>query len=293
MFTTNDIVMFLFAICGVCSGFILLLYFLTSRSKYHYQRRALKQYELVLNLIRTIQRHRGLSQGVISGESALQEKLFDVQREISYLIESLNLVLSGKVAERWESFFDHWQRLRGNSVNVEAEDSFQQHNHMINNLLYLAENICNNSDLGHSVDHAKDQTLWRQLLVLSECIGQSRALGASALARGQASYLELIRFQLLRDNINDRLYSLDDALSQEKVRDLEEAVHPVKEALKLFVADVAAYPYSSQEYFAIATLSLEHVTQVLDEELAIMKQKLNMFTQKSMGGALRKRPAVS
>lgn len=292
MFTTNDIVLFLFATCGVCSSFILLLYFLTSRSKYHFQRKALKQYELVLNLIRSIQQHRGLSLGIISGESSLQEKLFNVQRDISYLVESLNLVLSGKVAERWESFFDHWQRLRGNSVNVEAEDSFQQHNHMINNLLYLAENICNNSDLGHSIDHGKDQLLWRQLLVLSECIGQSRALGASALARGHASYLEFIRFQLLSDKIHDRLHSMDQSFSLEKMRELEKAIDPVKDALGQFMSNLELYPYSSQEYFSIATLSLEHVTQVLDEELVIMKKRLRVFNRKPIRAELGKRPAM-
>ena len=276
MFATSDIATFFLALSGVSMCFITFLYFLTSHTKHHYQRRALKQYELVLSLIRNIQQHRGLSQGVISGEVSLQQKLQDTQREISYLVESLNLSLTGKLADRWESFFDHWSRLRGNAVSVEAEDSFQQHNQMINNLLYLAENICNNSDLGYGRDHSVSQLLWRQLLVLSECVGQSRALGASALARGEASYLELIRFQLLSEKIDDRLHSMDGSISIDKMSDLEQAIQPVNEALKQFIVDLNLYKHSSQEYFSIATVSLEHVTSVLDEELAKMKQQLRV-----------------
>lgn len=277
MFTANDIALYLLALSATCISFIAFLYFLTSRSKYHFQRKSLRQYELVISLIRNIQQHRGLSQGIISGEPALKDRLHDVQREISFLVESLNMSLTGKLADRWESFFDHWTRLRGNAVNVEAEASFQQHNHMINNLLYLAENICNNSDLGHSVSHVKDQLLWRQLLVLSECIGQSRALGASALARGHASYLELIRFKMLSEMIDDRLHSMEHSLSSEQMVQLEKAISPVNDALKQFSKHFGAYPYSSQEYFSIATMSLEHVISVLDEELDIMKKAYRLF----------------
>lgn len=277
MYTMNDVALYLLVLCLVSIGFITLLYFLTSRSKYHFQRRSLKQYELVISLIRNIQQHRGLSQGVIAGEAALNDKLHSVQREISYLVESLNISLTGRLAERWDSFFDHWSRLRGTSTNVEAEDSFQQHNYMINNLLYLAESICNNSDLGYSVNHSKDQLLWRQLLVLSECIGQARALGSSALARGNASYLELIRFQLLSEKIDDRLHSMDASLSSESMLKLENAIGPVNSALKQFLMNLEAYPHSSQEYFSIASVSLEHVLSVLDDELEILKSRYQVF----------------
>lgn len=287
MFTINDVATFLMAISFMSIALIVLLYFITSRKKYLAQRRALKQYELVLALIRSIQQHRGLSQGVISGDALLYNRLSDVQREISYLIESLNKSLSGALAERWESFFDHWSRLRGNAVKCAAEDSFQQHNQMINNLLYLSENICNNWDLGYGKDHQLSQGLWRKLLVLSECIGQSRALGASALVRGEASYLELIRFQLLSEKIDDRLHSMDHSISADAINKLEEAVQPVRDALTYFTSDITKYPYSSQEYFAIATTSLDHVTSVLDIELTKMKKVLRILpTRRSSSTAL-------
>ncbi len=278
MFTTNDIAMYLLLMSATSLGFITILYFLTSRSKYQAQRTALEHYELIVRLIRSVQQHRGLSQGIISGDKALQEKLAGVQREIAFLVERLNMTLTGKLSERWDSFFDHWSRLKGHSVSVPAEDSFQQHNHMINNLMYLSETISINSDLGHSKQHERDQLLWRQLLVLTECIGQSRALGASALARGEASYLELIRFQLLSEKIDNRLYSLDQSLTVDKVDAIAQAIDPIREALMQFQVDLKGYPHSSHEFFAIATHALDYVVQILDGEISQTKRAFHVST---------------
>ncbi|GAA3912455.1 hypothetical protein [Litoribacillus peritrichatus] len=254
------------------------LYLITSYSKTRYQRRSLANYEAVLQLIRLVQQHRGLCQGVISGDALLGSKLSEVQRQIVHLVDVLNHKLEGKSQQRWEGFFDHWLRLSKGSTSAKAEDSFQQHNHMISNLMYLSEDICLNSDLGYGANRSQTQLLWRQLLMLSESLGQSRAIGTSVLTRQETSYLEQIRVQLLFDRIEAHIEYLAGYVSEGTQAKLQACIAPISATLKFISEDISKVSYSGQEFFSVASHSLAQVTGMLDSEIHRVKQSLGHST---------------
>ena len=252
----------------------MILYFSTSYSKKSLQRKSLRNYELVLTLIRLIQQHRGLSQGVISGEKALFDRLNEVQVSISRSIDELSAYLIGGSNERWVSFLDHWARLSHKSVTVEGEDSFKQHNQMISNLMYMSEDICLNSDLGHGDSLGANPSFWHELLVLSESLGQSRALGTAVLIRGDINYIEQIRAKLSVDRIEHQLSFLQKGMPLDDFIIIKERIEPVLGVLKRFLVDASESDFSGQEFFAIATSAIVSVSDLLEQEIQEIKREL-------------------
>lgn len=231
------------------------------------QKVAIQQYRSVLSLIRNIQKHRGLSQGLIAGDKSLDSQLEKVQRDIGFCIGELSSMLKGRLLLRWDSFYDHWLRLSKSCTRGLAEDSFQQHNQMIKNLMYLSEDISYSNNLGYGDKRQDVQHYWQHLIQMTENIGQARAMGTAALVSGEANYLQKIRIELLASRITASMRVASLQASDKEFKVIQHAVEPLLSVLTQVVNDASKVSYSGSSYYNLATLAIDKVCEVQDTEL--------------------------
>ncbi|MDX2367368.1 MAG: hypothetical protein QNK36_02995, partial [Colwellia sp.] len=134
------------------------------------------------DLVKLLQKHRGLSAAFCSGDDHVIRELSELVIKINVLVSTLNRIPIMAANERWLSFNDHWSRLSQHQQSVSAEDSFKQHTKIIANILYLLEDIAEYHYLTkeHLDDFINIGFLWRELLAITESVGQSRAVGTRA-----------------------------------------------------------------------------------------------------------------
>lgn len=231
------------------------------------QKVAIQQYRAVLSLIRNVQKHRGLSQGLIAGDKSLDGQFQTVQRDIGFCISELNAMLQGRLLLRWDSFYDHWLRLSQSCTKSPAEDSFQQHTQMIKNLVYLSEDISYSNNLGYGDKRQQVQNYWQHLIQMTENIGQARAMGTAALVSGEANYLQKIRIELLASRITASMRVASLQASNKEFKVIQHAIEPLLSVLTHIVNDASKVSYSGASYYNLATLAIDKVCAVQDSEL--------------------------
>lgn len=157
-------------------------------------------------LLYLLQKHRGLSSTYISGQHTLKSSISSVQLEANKTIEDIvqtnNSILTN---ELWLSVYEHWQRLSQNYAKNTIENNVLQHNSMIQNLLYLVDDIAVSHQLTRlklkNVDNIR--LIWKEWLSAIECIGQARAMGSAILTDGTCSSVSRIRLSYLQQKITE------------------------------------------------------------------------------------------
>lgn len=130
----------------------------------------------VMRLLLThIQRHRGLSSGILNGDRSLQEKLEEVRRQVNRDFDQIGKV-EGWVGqhEAWHTITQHWGRLVG-ATRLSVAHNLDQHNRLIKNILVFIDDIAMEHHLYTGMQTKAN--IWRDLLMLAEYVGQIRALG--------------------------------------------------------------------------------------------------------------------
>ncbi|MCL1068180.1 nitrate- and nitrite sensing domain-containing protein [Shewanella olleyana] len=162
------------------------------------QRNGLQYIQLLKNIITMVQQHRGLSAAKLNGDNTAQDKLLILSRKIFDEIQQLEVPLLQN-NERWLAFTDHWPRLTAQDQKISVANSFEQHTVMIRNLCYLLEDTAEECYL--TADYLPNLThigfVWRELVLATESIGQSRALGTGVAVKKVCSSVEKIRLNFL------------------------------------------------------------------------------------------------
>jgi len=174
----------------------------TARTKRHQTLQLLKSLRL---LIADIQKHRGLSNGLLSGDTSLRHSLQHTRSAIEQNTSSLqqhNVYTYLISNERWQGHVDHWQRLK-EANEITAENNLQQHHAMIRNLIFLAEDISNESGITNLPEHTYAHCIWREVMQTAEWAGQARALGTGMAAKASSTPQERIRMRFLCDKIQE------------------------------------------------------------------------------------------
>ncbi|MCC4831410.1 nitrate- and nitrite sensing domain-containing protein [Shewanella sp. 10N.7] len=168
------------------------------------QKNGLQYIQLLKNIITLVQQHRGISAAKLNGDTTAQEKLLILNRKIVAQVQQLKVPLLHQ-NERWLSFTDHWSRLTAQGKNMSVANSFEQHTVMIKNLCYLLEDIAEECYL--TADHLPTLNhigfVWRELVLATESIGQSRALGTGIAVKKACSSVEKIRLNFLITTMSD------------------------------------------------------------------------------------------
>lgn len=226
-------------------------------------------------LITHIQRHRGLSSGVLGGDRSLQGKLEEVRLQVSRDFEQIGSVGEWvKHHQGWQSITQHWARLAGNLHQLTFDRNLDQHNRLIKNILVFVDEIAVAHHL-HTVSSVRTN-IWRDLLTLAEYIGQVRALG-TALAASGGEWDDVVVSRTRQDlqSLNQEIIATLEAprcrlgLDGDNLQRILDFLSYVDMQLLREGALVSA-----TDFYAAATQTLDRLFERFDEELALVNRRL-------------------
>lgn len=227
-------------------------------------------------LITHVQRHRGLSSGVLSGEGDLLTPLAEVQAQVSRDFEHISSIGDWvKDHDDWQAITQHWARLAGNLGRLSMRQNLDQHSRLIKNVLVFVDEIAQAHYLNPLSGNRAD--IWRDLLTLAEYVGQVRALGTSVAAcsamgdeegREFSTQELLVLQQVIFSTLESPRYragvNADDLQSI-----LDFLAYLDSELLKDNLV------VSASEFYAVATRTLDQIYERFDDELMQANRRLS------------------
>lgn len=226
-------------------------------------------------LITHIQRHRGLSAGVLAGDLSLQSKLADTQLQVSRDFVQISGVGEWiKHNPSWQGITQHWARLAGNVLMLSVPRCLDQHNRLIKNILVLIDEIA----LVHYLQNASNSksNIWRDLLTLAEYIGQARAIGTALAAQNHD--LDNIDCHKARRELRQLDREIVTILDTPECRGAldSDSIQDIVDFLSYIQANILQDGplVLAGEFFRVATHTLDHLYEEFDQELAQVHRRL-------------------
>lgn len=201
-----------------------------------------------------VQQHRGLTTGFLSGNTQFKTQIDTVEAQLRQQVGLAQQQAALMANERWLGIVDHWQRLEARLNEREIKDNFQQHNRLVENLLYLVEDILD--QYGTGCWSAQEAVFWKQALHMAEYLGQARAIGTGVAAAGCCDSVSRIRLKYLHEKMGQPLAL--DAQALGKISVLQNAIRDLTAHAPLQVA------FSSEAFYALATEAISGIYQQLD-----------------------------
>lgn len=253
-----------FVFVGACIMFFLLANNKHKKKSQARQTLGLAWLQKLKEFLSHTQQHRGLTSSYLNGNSILLPDIEALERKVSKDIVTIER-LGDWVADnvQWQAITQHWARLSKSFLSGDFENNFTQHNRLIQNLLYLIDDMAVVHDL-LLLDKDKQRPFhfaWRELLPVSEFIGQARALGVGAVTAKTCGSVERIRLNYLHRKISENT-----ALVWKSVPPQYDQRVCVEKLLNCLIDDViqASIDIEPHDYFEIATQALDVIHQQYD-----------------------------
>lgn len=228
----------------------------------------------IRNLMVLVQKHRGWSTIYTLGDNKAHEQLMLLKNNIFKQNVALAKTYQLTQYDRWQAYVEHWQRLSQNALDLSASDNFKQHTQLLGCILFLLEDVAHTYYLTNK-DRLPDKLLWRDLLQLSEFIGQARALGTAMATLKQFNRVERSKLIALRHQITELSENLYQRLSEqalspelsEHVRYASKCTRYLCSAIEHELIETTDIELDRDSYFQLASNSISAVNQLFDQEL--------------------------
>lgn len=255
-----------------------------SKNSKYTQKNGLSYIQDIKIIITLVQQHRGLSAALLNGDSSAQNKLALLREKVSTQKKLLNEPLFIK-NERWGAFLDHWERLIQQNSNTSVANSFEQHTMMIRNLAYLLEDTAEMSYLTADFlpKFKKIGYVWRELVLATESIGQSRALGTGITTKKLCSNVEKVRLNFLiktMKNTTEHTLQQLSFLPEEQqthrnlVNNATESILQLITMIEYELIQAEKITIESTSYFNLATDTIEKMNAIFDNQIKQLHQTL-------------------
>ena len=165
-------------------------------------------------VLANMQQHRGMAAALLNGDATFASKLEDKQKQLKEMIAAVDAIdrVHGEslgTSVQWKSIEDEWEGLRGRVAGLTPKDSFEQHTALIGRVIALMTTVADGSNLTLDPDldsyYLMDAIVVR-LPAMTETLGQARAVGSGAAARGGEPALEVrIRLSVMENGIGELL----------------------------------------------------------------------------------------
>jgi len=231
----------------------------------------------IKKIITSVQQHRGLTAGWLNGDTKVKTKLAVLKQSISQDIKKLAYTPVYQ-NERWAAFSDHWDRLLNLNSKSSITNSFDQHTMMIRNLAYLLEDTAENAYL--TVDFLPKLTnigyVWRELILATESIGQSRAIGVGIAVKHNCSSVDKIRLNfLIQTMAKTTAHTLQNlpCLSEQKttheelITEATDKMHKLMKVIEVQLINAEKININNSLYFDIATDAMTKMNDIFDHQL--------------------------
>jgi methyl-accepting chemotaxis protein len=162
-------------------------------------------------VIQLVQEDRGLANGFLGGNAAMQSKLLDKQTEVTRAITVMDRIDARfgkalKTTASWESIKSDWDSLKNEVLKLSAPDSTRRHTELVARILGLVITAADNSTLTLDPEFESYylmDTVIIKLPRLTEYMGQLRARGTVILNNKTMSKEELLRIGLLYARVRE------------------------------------------------------------------------------------------
>jgi hypothetical protein len=227
-------------------------------------------------IIDSCQKHRGTSNAVNQGNDKLKSQLMSLQGDIDQLISSRDS-LQLKRFPQWESFTEHWPRLKKHALagDLKSDNLVRQHSLMIDGQLSLLDDVMRDHDLHRMMlDRCtRVSEVCLDTLRVAETVGQTRAVGAGICARGVCEGADRIILDFLRISVQSNTNELVKQINGIKNEDLQQALQnasttisdsigKLMEMVEHNVLKDGRLQVDSNDYFNVSTRAIDEVLKV-------------------------------
>lgn len=181
------------------------------------ERLGLEYIQRIRPLIQHIPQHRGMSGAFLNGDATFRQKMLAKQGEIDAGFAALartdqRLGTRLGTGSRVESLHSKWRDLKTGVFSMTPAQSFEAQTALVAGLLELTERAADQSGLildAHLDSYYLMDLLVYQLPTLTEGMGQSRALGSGAAARGNLDAKNWAQLAIRLDRIEKAQAALE------------------------------------------------------------------------------------
>ena len=180
------------------------------------------EYNIALtNLSRDIQKHRGLVNVFLSGDIDFYSYIKNNEKDIDDDSEKLILLSRKyneqlKVEERLTKFDKEWIEVKNNLSVSSLEKSFDEHTKLIEDISDMSQYVADISELriqSKIEDYYLADNLINTLPQITEQMGQARALGARAVAKGKLNEYDRESLEFISKLIEQELKNTEKSMS--------------------------------------------------------------------------------
>lgn len=233
----------------------------------------IRQLALLRVLIGGLQRHRGLSNGVLCGDPGLSQELAATRQLLDEQIRTA-AGFSGSHGDAWNGLIDHWSRLREGRC-ADAANSLAQHHLIIRNSMFLMEDVASEIDLSEGrADLRYLPCIWREVVQAAEWAGQARALGTGIAAAGKSSAEQRIRLRFLYQKIEQ--LTGDAFVILQPQRELFRLTQR-QQVIDAFLLCIERELLGQEQPTIAANAYFQHATQAIEELLGLVDATLRQL----------------
>ena len=261
--------------------------------------------QTLLELVRFLQKHRGLSNSFLKAVEEQERKEANQNREqakkeanqIVSAIETMVTEISDpKISQEWQRITQRW-RVLSNQVDkteILPPKSFQDHSDIIEDYLSLVDMIADHFGLTLESDpksYFMIQAFIYSSPALTETLGKLRGFGSGVLAQKQAAPTDLQRLSGWLDvaasqrrtalKSLEKVFALDSTIKKDLEDSTKEAGKTYEEAIKLTQDHILNAPnhqqltYSFSDYFKAYTPTIDNYSKRNEKGMKILADSLN------------------
>ncbi|WP_203142029.1 nitrate- and nitrite sensing domain-containing protein [Marinobacter mangrovi] len=268
LFTTAEVAVLV--LLGIA---LIALHILQRRQQRRERQAALETLTQLRQLVSGLQRHRGLSNGVLHGDRTMAQDLSALAARLDRLMASppdLPADLTGD----WQTLVDQWQRVK----DVNGRDpghNLTDHHRLIRKGINLIQDTASHMDLAQGDSRlAYLPCIWQEVINAAEWAGQARALGTGLAAAGVSDAAQRVRLRFLHQKV--------DTLSRTAFSRLEvpgtgptARLDACKQAVGRFLESLDHDLLGSEEIAVPAQTVFEQGTQAVDTLFALVDAALS------------------
>lgn len=245
----------------------------------------------LLQLVRMTQRHRGLSNGMLSGNAALAAGTREAGKAVDQALQQLTLRPLDEPRLRYQLnlLSTHWQELADavGSRTISPEASFQRHTDLIEDELGLLATVADSTGLSthqEPAGHYLQTAVLEHLPQLAESLGRLRGEGTLILSRQQASLRDRVQLAAETERARETLRSVLRTLSLSgldrhaplapAIADADAATASALELADRSILQTDAPTMPAADYFARMTASIDAQFALIDTALATLQLRL-------------------
>lgn len=234
----------------------------------HAAQQALDGCEHLLELVRALQQHRGLSSAWLAGERQFEGRLGARRQEIEHWLTALAATAQAELARPRPCLVRHdlslfrfrWRELVDELGGLSIEQSIGRHSQMIAQVLdWLAALGEARIELPAADRVAADvvRNYANRLPLLGEYLGQARAVGSGVAARGTCTPVARVRLMFLIGRAESLLKQAASAMGDREAANARRAVIRLIETIRQRLLAERAIGITAEAYFETATQAID------------------------------------